>query len=220
MTNLKSTFYEDHIKWSRIDDNSSKFSWRHITPDDYLQFKTEVKNEVRKYISFRSVIKALENGESVNVNRLGGFNTIEPIEIVYWPIDPNTDFKFQQNKQRDNLQVYSVADDDSLFHKQDITYAKEKLSSDWEYPVYYVRDNIHNTICFVNMGGHLTAVIFLLKKYYGLSDYKKEDIKKWQDIIQNNFVIYNSVFHKPEYYAEEIMDDSTVFRAQFVDEYK
>ena len=44
--------------------------------------------------------------------------------------------------------------------------------------------------------------MFLIKKYYGLVDY--EDTNKWQDIIKNNFIIYNALFDSPKYYLEEL----------------
>ena len=105
------------------------------------------------------------------------------------------------------LKVYS-SHDDFNFHKKEESFAEMMLSPTYPKAVYYVKDKINNTICFVNMGGHISAVIFLLKKYYGLVDYKEEDVKKWQDIIRNNFVIYNALFDSPRYYSEEITGDA------------
>lgn len=99
------------------------------------------------------------------------------------------------------LKVYSCHDDFN-FHIEEVSFAKERLSSAYGRPVYYVKDTVNNTICFVNMGGHISAVVFLLKKYYGLVDY--EDTNKWQDIIRNNFIIYNALFDSPSYYSEEL----------------
>ncbi|CYZ52143.1 Uncharacterised protein [Streptococcus suis] len=99
------------------------------------------------------------------------------------------------------LKVYSCHDDFN-FHKEEVSFAEERLSTIYERAVYYVKDKANNTICFVNMGGHISAVVFLLKKYYGLIDY--EDTKKWQDIIRNNFIIYNALFDSPKYYSEEL----------------
>mgnify|MGYP007051452793 FL=1 len=31
-----------------------------------------------------------------------------------------------------------------------------------------------------------------------------EDTNKWQDIIKNNFIIYNALFDSPKYYLEEL----------------
>ena len=99
------------------------------------------------------------------------------------------------------LKVYSCHDDLN-FHKEDVFFAKERLSTTYTRPIYYVKDKINNTICFVNMGGHISAIVFLIKKYYGLVDY--EDTNKWQDIIKNNFIIYNALFDSPKYYSEEL----------------
>ena len=104
------------------------------------------------------------------------------------------------------LKVYSCYDDFN-FHKEEVSFAEERLSKTYRRAVYYVKDKANNTICFVYMGGHISAVIFLLKKYYGLVDYREEDINKWQDIIRNNFVIYNAMFDSPKYYSEEITGD-------------
>lgn len=111
------------------------------------------------------------------------------------------------------LKVYSCHDD-FIFYKREKSFAEMRLSSVYPTAVYYVKDKINNTICFVNMGGHISAVIFLLKKYYGLVDYKKEDIEKWQDIIRNNFVIYNALFDSPRYYSEEITGDAVYWASE------
>ncbi|MCG9913079.1 hypothetical protein [Streptococcus suis] len=111
------------------------------------------------------------------------------------------------------LKVYSCHDDFN-FHKEEVSFAEERLSTTYRRSVYYVKDKANNTICFVCMGGHISAVIFLLKKYYGLIDYKAEDINKWQDIIRNNFVIYNALFDSPKYYSEEITGDAVYWAGE------
>lgn len=111
------------------------------------------------------------------------------------------------------LKVYSCHDD-FIFYKKEESFAETMMSPTYSRPVYYVKDKTNNTICFVNMGGHISAVIFLLKKYYGLVDYKNEDVEKWQGIIRNNFDIYNSFFDSPRYYAEEITGDSSYWASE------
>lgn len=115
-----------------------------------------------------------------------------------------------------DIKVYSCHDDFD-FYKKEESFAEMMLSPTYPKTVYYVKDKINNTICFVNMGGHISAVIFLLKKYYGLVDYKKEDVEKWQDIIRNNFVIYNALFDSPGYYSEEITGDAAWWASEVME---
>lgn len=116
------------------------------------------------------------------------------------------------------LKVYS-SHDDLTFHQEDISFALERLSPSYPYNVYYVYDKRYRTYCFVNLGGHLSAIVFLLKKYYGLfkeGSSNLEDTGKWQKIIKENFIIYNSMVDSPQAIAEELGYGDVVWWAKDV----
>lgn len=110
-----------------------------------------------------------------------------------------------------------IFDGEYSFVKKDQTFANNLLNNEKE-SLFYVRDNSKNVVCFCGLGGHLSAIIFLLRKYYGLVRYTESDIGKWQKIISENFSIYNSLVDSPEYYAEEVMTGSSVYWSSFLEE--
>lgn len=64
----------------------------------------------------------------------------------------------------------------------------------------WVYDRHHDALFLVDMGNHLSAVIHLVREFYG--EKRITDVSKWTKIIEENMVIYNSRMHdNPSYYA-------------------
>lgn len=59
----------------------------------------------------------------------------------------------------------------------------------------------HDVLCLVGLGGHVGAVIFIVRKFYGVTRIYREEIPKWQEIIENNMILYNAKVNDSEHYA-------------------
>lgn len=118
---------------------------------------------------------------------------------------------------KDSIKTVYAYNDNFYFVKRDLSFATDRLTND-RHNLFYVFDKSNNVICLCPLGGHLPSIIFLLRKYYGLVRYTEEDIEKWQQIISDNFVIYNSEIDEPEYYADEIMTGSSVWWSNELEE--
>lgn len=53
----------------------------------------------------------------------------------------------------------------------------------------YIYDKQHHILMLVGIGEHIIGLFYLLRHYYGLNYLKESDIKKYQHIINNNFII-------------------------------
>ena len=53
----------------------------------------------------------------------------------------------------------------------------------------YIYDKQHNVLMLVGVGEHIIGLFYLLRHYYNLHYLQKDDIKKYQDIINNNFIV-------------------------------
>ena len=83
------------------------------------------------------------------------------------------------------------------------------IESNWEFArkilttpkSHWVYDMEHDVLCLVGLGGHVGAVIFILRKFYGVTRIYREEIPKWQEIIENNMILYNAKVEDSEHYA-------------------
>lgn len=66
---------------------------------------------------------------------------------------------------------------------------------------HWVYDMEHDVLCVVGLGDHIGAVRFIAKKFYGLKRIYREEIPKWQEIIDENMIFYNAMVDDPEHYA-------------------
>lgn len=68
-------------KWSLIN-NDDTFYWRHLTPTDLEMFEENVLKDISQYYSSQSILKRLQQGLSININLVGGFNTFTPDIVI------------------------------------------------------------------------------------------------------------------------------------------
>lgn len=84
------------------------------------------------------------------------------------------------------------------FMEKTESFGKDVMNSDgW----HWVYDKKHDVLCVVEMGAHASAVIFLIRKYYGVRRINRNDISKLQQVIGDNMIFYNAKVHDPEHYA-------------------
>ena len=62
----------------------------------------------------------------------------------------------------------------------------------------------HDVLCLVGLGGHVGAVIFIVRKFYGVTRIYREEIPKWQEIIGNNMIFYNAKVNDSKHYASSL----------------
>lgn len=99
-----------------------------------------------------------------------------------------------------NTKVY-YRDWGSQWLEEDRAFAEKILSDPNKHWVYDIKQDV---LCVVGLGGHIGAVKFIAKKFYGLIRIYEEEIPKWQEIISNNMVFYNAMVDDPEHYAWEL----------------
>ncbi|MBM7317903.1 hypothetical protein [Streptococcus suis] len=66
---------------------------------------------------------------------------------------------------------------------------------------HWVYDTKHDVLCVVGLGDHIGAVRFITKEFYGLGRICREEIPKWQEIIDENMIFYNAKVTDSEHYA-------------------
>lgn len=70
----------------------------------------------------------------------------------------------------------------------------------------YIYDKQHNVLMLVGVGEHIIGLFYLLRHYYDLHYLQKDDIKKYQDIINNNFIV-NGAWQSSNIYVENMQTD-------------
>ena len=83
------------------------------------------------------------------------------------------------------------------------------LERDWEFAreilikpkSHWVYDMEHDVLCIVGLGDHIGAVRFIVRNFYELNRIYREEISKWQEIIENNMIFYNAKVNDSEHYA-------------------
>lgn len=67
---------------------------------------------------------------------------------------------------------------------------------------HWVRDKEKNILCVIGPGNHIGAVLFILKKFYGLKFVHEEELPKWREIVSKNMVFHNAWVNNPDHYTE------------------
>lgn len=67
--------------------------------------------------------------------------------------------------------------------------------------IYFVLDNHLDMYYFCGLGEHLPVLLGIMKRHYGAKRISREDVSRWSNIIDENFVFYNGAVHDADHYA-------------------
>ena len=81
----------------------------------------------------------------------------------------------------------------------------------------YIYDKQHKILMLVGMGEHIIGLFYLLRHYYKLHYLKETDIKKYQDIINDNFIIKGAWMHTNQYVENMQADQDYLTEFELID---
>lgn len=82
---------------------------------------------------------------------------------------------------------------------------------------YYIYDKEKKILVLLEFGLHFMGILFLLWNFYGLKYLIKENIKKYRDIINNNFIVQGA-FKDTDQYIYDLIKDGNWYYTEVVDE--
>ena len=102
-----------------------------------------------------------------------------------------------------NYQIGSGCDIRQL-PKEKYVYFEHRLNQNDD--LCYIYDKQHKVLMLVGFGEHIIGLFYLLRHYYGLHYLNETDIKKYQDIINENFIV-NGAWQSSNIYVENMQSD-------------